>query len=284
MKRKQKTIIEDGILLVTGDTHTNSRGGLMPPYVKTISGNEVKGNDVQRFLWRSYKVCLDACEQVIKRHKLPVIIVINGDSVDKNKHDTWDRISNNPVDIVDIAAKTLSPLLDLSDCWYIIKGTEAHTGKHGWLEDGLAKDLGAEKNGHGYAYSHKLLNIGGVIFDIRHHTESNSTRPWTKGGGAMRSAKMVQDYYYDSGDKPPDWAIRGHVHHFEDSGRNFRTRTIFLPSWQAPGHWIQRIGLGPKLPEFGMGYWVCKGGRVVEWDLLEVKVRRDKPQKPEVMS
>ncbi len=100
----------------------------------------------------------------------------------------------------------------------------------------------------------------------------------------MRSGKMVMDYYYDSGDRPPDWALRNHVHHFEDSGRNFRTRALFLPCWQAPGVWLQRIGLGAKMPEFGMAYFVCKDGRVVEWDLIEVPVKRSRPMAPEVMA
>ena len=275
--------IKNGILVVTADTHTNSMGGLMRPSIRLISGNGVRANPVQRLLWRGWIKSWSVVEELKKKWDLPLVTVFNGDTVDKNIHDPWDHISHNPNDILKMAGEALEPGLAISDSFYFTKGTEAHTGKHQWFEDKLAQDLGCPDTGAGYAHHSILMRLGGEDFDIRHHTESNSTRSWTKGGGAMRSAKIVMDAYYDSGDKPPDWAIRNHVHHFEDSGRNFRTRALFIPCWQAPGPWIQRIGLGALMPQFGMAYFICKDNRVVEWDLIEVKVKRSRPMAPEVM-
>lgn len=276
--------IKDGILVISADSHTNSRGGLMPPYVRKLSGNVEKANPVQRLLWRGWLSSWDFIEQKKRELSLPVVAVFNGDSVDKNVHDPWDAICKNPTEILNMAVKTLTPALDVSDSFYFTKGTEAHTGRHGWFEDELAKDLGCPLNDAGYAHPSILMRLGGQVFDIRHHTESNSTRPWTKGGGAQRSAKMVWDYYRMSNDTPPDWAVRNHVHHFEDSGRNWSTRCLFLPCWQAPGPWLHRIGLGAKMPEFGLAYFVCKNGKVREWDIVEVKVKRSKPMQPEMMT
>jgi len=280
MNENKSLEINDGILVVTGDMHTNSLGGLMPPSVRKLSGNVVKANEAQRLLWRGWRKCWAAVGELKTRHQLPVFSVFNGDSVDRNKHDPWDAISANPADILHLAVKVLEPALDISDGWEFTRGTEAHVGKHQWFEDKLAADLGAERNGYGFAHPSLLLNVSGLIFDIRHHTESNSIRPWTKGAGAMRSSKIVQDYYLESNDRPPDWVVRNHVHHFEDSGRNRRPRAIFLPCWQAPGAWLHRIGLGTKMPEFGLVYFVCRGGRLVEWDLLTVEVKRSRPVKP----
>lgn len=277
------TQIKNGILVVTGDTHTNSHGGLMPPTIRKISGNTIKANAVQKLLWRGWLASWAALTVIKERYGLPLVTVFNGDAVDRNKHDPWDHVAQHPEDIINMGVTALKPALDLSDGYYFIKGTEAHTSNHGWLEDALAKDLGCPETAHGYAYHSLLLQLGGQTFDIRHHTESNSTRPWTKGGGAQRSAKMVMDYYYESRDRPPDWAIRNHVHHFEDSGRNFLTRCLFLPCWQAPGPWIHRIGLGAKMAEFGMAYWVCKDGKLLEWDLITVPVKRSAPVSPEMI-
>jgi hypothetical protein len=254
----------------------------MPPSVRKLSGNVVKANDAQRLLWRGWNKTWRAVADIKARYSLPVITVFNGDSVDKNKHDPWDVVSQNPADILHLAIKALTPALDVSDGWEFTRGTEAHTGKHQWFEDKLAQDLGAERNGHGYAHPSLFLIMGGETFDIRHHTESNSTRPWLRGSGALRSSAIIQANYLESNDKPPDWAIRNHVHHFEDSGRNRKPRALFLPCWQAPGSWLHRIGLGTKMPEFGLVYFVCQAGRVVDWDLLTVSVKRDKPHKPRI--
>jgi len=226
--------ISKGILVVTADTHTNSRGGIMPPSASLISGNRFAANPVQRFMWRGWKRVWEELAAIKAHYQLPIFTVFNGDTIDRNKHDPWDVVSQNPVDILDLAIKTLTPALDISDGWEFVRGTEAHTGNHSWFEDELAKDLGAEEHSYGYAHYSLLLKFGAQIFDIRHHTESNSIRPWTKGAGAMRSSKIVQDNYHDSNDKPPDWAIRNHVHHFEDSGLNRKPRAPFLPCWQAP--------------------------------------------------
>jgi hypothetical protein len=276
-------VIINGILVVSADSHTNSKGGLMAPYVRKLSGNVEKANDVQRLLWRGWKKSWKYIANIKAELDLPVISVFNGDTVDKNKHDPWDAMCQNPTEILNMAVKALEPALDVSDSYYFTKGTEAHTGPHSWFEDELAKDLGCPQNGSGYAHPSLLLDVGGQIFDIRHHTESNSIRTWTKGAGAMRSAKLVQDYYLDSNDKPPDWALRNHVHHFEDSGRNRKPRALFLPCWQAPGSWIHRIGIGAKMPEFGLAYFVCKDGKAQKWDVVEVPVKRSRPMKPELM-
>lgn len=273
--------IKNGILVVTADTHTNSMGGLMRPTIRLISGNVVRANAVQRLLWRGWIKSWAVVEELKKQWNLPLVTVFNGDTVDKNKHDPWDRISHNPNDVLKMAGEALEPALAISDSYYFTKGTKAHT--EGWFEDKLAQDLGCPDTGNGYAHQSLLLSVGGQTYDIRHQTESNSTRPYTLGGGAMRSSEIVQSAYYKSGDKPPDWAVRNHVHHFEDGGRNRLTRAVFLPCWQAPSDFVHRIGLGVNMPEFGLGYWVCKDGLVVEWDLIEVPVKRSRPMAPEVM-
>jgi hypothetical protein len=211
------------------------------------------------------------------------VTVFNGDTIDKNIHNPWDHISRNPADILKMAGEALEPALAISDSYYFTKGTEAHTGQHQFFEDLLAKDLGCEEMEGGYAHHSLLMKLGDQVFDIRHHPESNSTRPWLLGSGAMRSSAIVQGYYFASNDRPPDWAIRNHVHHFEDSGRNRKPRALILPCWQAPSVWLQRIGMGALMPEFGMAYFVCKDGRVVEWDLIEVPVKRSRPMAPEMM-
>jgi len=269
-----------GSLVVVGDLHTNSDAGLMPPVVYGYKGNPIQQNGFQEWLWDKWLRMWDFIGEYKVKTKIPLAVVFNGDSVDKNKHAPDELISLNESVILSTAEDVVRPAVDVADFTYVVRGTPAHTGKGAWLEDQLGKNIGAVSPNPGafgdhkqHSWWHLYFDISGVTFDIHHHPESTSMRTWTVGGGALRIAKTVMDEYVLSGDKPPNVAIRNHNHHWEDSGTNYPTQAFMLPAWQGPTDFIHRKGMGSKVHPVGCIYFTCYDGKY-KWDRLMYEPKR----------
>lgn len=282
------------ILVVVGDLHTNSVSGLVPPVVYRSNGNKEYSNEFQLWLWNRWLEFWEFIAELKKTTGLPVVFVVNGDSVDKNKHAPHELIDLDPNVILNTAIEVMEPPMELADWWYIVRGTPSHTGKGGWLEERLAKELaqtasyrngvrpqaklGAE-NTWIYSWWKLYLEIGGVTFDIMHRPESTSLRTWTIGGGSMRIAKTVVDKYQKTGNIPPNVAIRNHFHHWEDSGTNHATHAFILPAWQGPSSYTIGRGIDPEGHEYGGIYFICRDGKYRPFEPIVYMQKRREPER-----
>ena len=274
-----------GMLAVFGDLHSNSDSGLMPPVIYGASGNSIGQNPFQVWLWDKFLRCCDTIGEIKEKAKLPLVAVLNGDSLDKNYHAPEEMLILNEAAIVANTVETVQPLVDIADLVYVVRGTPAHTGRGSVLEENLGKAIGAISPNPGaveaqrqHSWWHLWLEIGGVTFDIQHHPESTSRTSWTIGGGALRIAKTVVDEYTKSKDMPPDVAIRNHNHHWEDSGTNHVTRAFMLPAWQGPTNFTHRIGMGAKVHPVGCIYFDCRD-KSYSWDRIMYSPKRRKLEK-----
>lgn len=251
------------VLAVVSDLHTNSTIGLTPPTVDLDDGGQYKASKAQRWLWGNWRKFWLTAAEVAKKNNAALVGIVNGDALDGDHHNTPQIITRNQNDQLLIAAATLAPMLDAVQTWYMIRGTEAHVGHAAAFEEMVARDCGAvaDSDDH-HARWHLYLKAGGVTFDIKHHPESGSSRPWTRGNGANRISEIVQQAYLASGDPPPDVAIRSHRHGFEDSSRmTRRVYSVITPAWQLPTAFVYRIGAGsPQLPSVGGLLFVCRDG------------------------
>jgi hypothetical protein len=235
-------------------------------------------------------------EEVKKETRLPLFVVFNGDSVDKNRHALHELIDLDPNVITNTAIEVLEPPMEIADLWYIIRGTESHSGKGAWMEERLAKELAMHPQyKHGarpekrigtpntwiYSWWKLYIDVGGVYFDIKHHAESSSTRSHLRGSGAMRIAKIVTDSYWESGDRPPHVAIRNHYHHWEDSGKNQPTQAFILPPWQGPTNFTHRLGIESEAHPVGGIYFICKDGKYTPWEKVTYTPKRRKAERIE---
>jgi hypothetical protein len=220
-----------------------------------------------------------------------LIVIHNGDAHDGDHHDTPDIISRNLETQIRIAEAVFKPLLAVSDEHIIIRGTETHTGKDAWLEENLARTTGAMPAMKSrikptaatkvdvaaddeYSHWHLDIEINGVLFNIQHHPESGSMRPWTKGGEVNRIAAMLVYEYAATGERIPDIALRAHKHSFLDSGTNHPTRVFATPAWQANTAFVHRIGAGGSINPPGCWYFICKDGHYTHDRIRFLPVRR----------
>lgn len=274
---------DNGLVVVINDPHSNSKLGLCPPFYNIDEGGGYVANEFQLWLWSKWKKLWKHIKKVKKKTGLPLILVVNGDTHEGDHHGTSLIITRNTATMLRLAVAVLEPALDIADRVYIIRGTPTHTGQGAWMEEELAEDIGAvPQNAEKEIYSwyHLSLEVGGVLFDIKHHPESVSRRPWTEGADSIRIAEMVQSAYVRTGDRIPDIAIRAHIHAWRDSGRmGHRVRVFGIPSWQGPTGFVYRIGSGnPKITEHGGMYFICKNGEYREY-VKSYRPIRDAPER-----
>jgi len=146
-------------ILVISDLHCNSTVALCKPSIILDDGQEVKISKAQHWFWDNY---LDLLERV--DHIKPDILLINGDALEGDAKDrSYQIITRNPASIVRIGAETLEPLVQKVPAVYFVRGTGAHGGKSGFLEEDLAHDLGAVKIGNNQSHWSLNMIVDGVL-------------------------------------------------------------------------------------------------------------------------
>ena len=250
------------IVLVVSDLHVNSTVALCPPVFNLDDGGTYRASPQQRFLWRHW---LALCETTAARrmgHRL--VVILNGELADDNYHPTTQLITKNPADMMRLSATVLKPMLDLiqdGDLILATRGTEAHSGPSGAMDEAIARDIGATGPTADIASHWRLrVTLDGVRFDVAHHPPGGGGRlPWTRGNFANRLAAMSIFESAERGGRSPHLLLRGHVHRPDDSYDRYATRALVLPSWQLTTSYGHRIG-GDPLPIGGL-IVTCDAGR-----------------------
>ena len=191
-----------------------------------------------------YRMAKNKARQLL--HLEEVVAVLNGDWGDINTHAGAQLIEHeNRNTVLNFMIQATRPMCAVTKKCYVVRGTEAHTGGAGWLEEHAANEIKSQPDPHTGLSSFWVLRlqVEGVRFLIAHHPMTNSRVRWTIGSAANRAAASVAlDYCKDP--NFPDLAIFGHVHHSEDSFDNQPVRAIYTPPWCLVGSFGHRLGVG----------------------------------------
>lgn len=271
----------------TGDLHTGSTVGLCVPRFQRDDGDWWTASPGQRWLWENWLRFTDHLGEQKVKHGVPLIGFINGEAVDKNWHKTSQLVSVNTSDILRLGKRVLRPFVDVCDHLILTRGTEAHSGINGELDEIIAEQMGATPDPLG-RYARWTWNdeVAGVLWDVAHHPGAGGTRESATGRAALTLGMETILRYERLGLPRPHLIIRGHNHVPGDSGDNFftadrKTRAYILPGWQLPTSFTYRIN-GSELPVGGLvvkcsnGDWeaeswreyLVKGGKregVMKW-------------------
>lgn len=264
------------IVAVINDLHINSVAGLSHPKFMLDGGGYHAASKVQRWIWGNYLQYVDDVKAAKEQHAVPVILLINGETADNNKHSTTTLVTSNPADQLKHTILVLTPLLDICDHVLITRGTEAHSGAESHMDEIVGRDIGAIQNPEtdNYSWPHFYGEFGGVLFDVQHHAESSYSRPSTKGGAVNRIAADLVYTYADLRSPLPHLALRAHTHRPGDSYDNHPVRVIVNPSFALPDAFTHRIGGGgSRTQPIGGSYIVCENGnyqvfkRWIKWPM-----------------
>jgi hypothetical protein len=196
-------------------------------------------------------------------HGEPYIVVINGDAVDGVHHNSVTQISHSLTDQKRIALDLLGPIVKLCEGrFYMIRGTEAHVGPSGQMEEDLARELGAVADDSGHRSRWELFKrLGPDLIHFTHHIG-------TTGSSAYESTavhKETVETYVESGrwgDRVPDIRVRSHRHRCLEvraPARDGWTSTIVTPAWQLKTPYTFRVA-GARLSQPQIGGIVVRLG------------------------
>jgi hypothetical protein len=268
------------LVAVVADLHTNSVRGLCPPSINLDAGGTYKASKAQRLVWRRWLDFWEIVEAKKKALGCRLYVVVAGDVGDKNTHDGSGLISRVNSDEVKIAALALEKPREIADEFFIVRGTPAHEGPQASLCELIASDLDATPDDEAGTKSWWWLPLeaGGVTFDIAHHPQTSGRRPWTKAAAAARHGAIIRSEYLDAGEKPPDVAIRAHVHYWQPGPREPRPQFFYCPPWQLTTSFGHRLGAGGRIEPVGGLWFMCKNG-IYDWGVERAEIRRRKAWK-----
>lgn len=268
------------ILAVVSDTHIGSTVGLCPPKIKLDDGGHYVASRAQRAVWKAWLEYWDIVTEMKQDLDARVITVLNGDTVDRNKHTAHQSITTNEATVITIAASALAPAICVSDRLCIIRGTAAHVGRGANLEEQLSNEynddfLILDKQSGTRTWWRWHPEIESVKFDIAHHPATSSRRPWTKDAAAARLSALLRVEYLEAGLEIPDIAIRAHMHMAASSGRFTKPETFAMPSWELNCHFAHRLGSTPPVEPVGGLIFVLKNGKYdVELKVWKARTRK----------
>jgi|TARA_R110000824_G_scaffold15407_6_gene64896 hypothetical protein len=271
------------LVVFLGDTHCGSTVGLCPDEgLELDDGGWYQPNKSQQWLWENW---LEAWDRVAKIKKIVpgtnLHIVMNGDAVDGDHHKTAQIASRLTGIHVRCFMESIQVPLSLGpDSIHIIRGTAAHVGESGNVEEGIARALSAggwpvvgdPDTGQKSSYWRKLT-IGDVKIDVKHHGRMGK-RAHTKGPYIRWYAQDIFFNYAMDGETPPDLAVRSHFHQFADSGQihKIKTRAVALPAWQLATEYVHRVA--ESLADIGL---VCA---IIEDGHYTIEPILFRPQRP----
>lgn len=252
------------ILVAASDLHIISTIGLCPPDVELQEGGTYKASDAQLWMYTKWVKTWERIQRLKEENAAELWTVLNGDVVDGDHHNTFEIISRSPATMFHMATKLLEPIANTSDRFFVVRGTEVHTGKSGYMEEKIAKDLGAEKDPDTDTFSWWILRMEaeGVKFEFAHHGRFGR-RPWT-GSNSLNAIAVETVYNYNGLGWCPDVVVRSHYHRYASTGVNHRdVRVVSLPAWQLATSYVKRID-PQAIADIGLVIFICENGKYTE--------------------
>jgi len=281
-------------IIVVSDLHMICRLGLCPPpkvhRVALDDGGYYVPSRLQRVVWGWWEEFWRQWVPTVTRGE-PFAVVINGDGVDGgDHHQNTTHISANKEDQELLALAVLRPLVDLcGGRFYYVRGTEAHGGKSGCDEEGIARQLGAVPDRDGRHARWRLrLRIGaeGFLVDIAHHIGTTGTMAFETSA----ILKELEQSWVEAarwGHAEPRVVVRSHRHRNAEARvpcRGGFATSLTTPGWQLKTPYAFRVpGARQARPQIG-GVLIRAGDedcytRPKVWDIEDVAVEDVVPAK-----
>lgn len=200
-------------LIVISDTHVCCRAGLcIPEPFHLDEGGTYEASDAQKSLWACWRKFWGEWVPAVTKGE-PYAVLVNGDLMDGVHHGSKTQISQNLADQENLAIQIFEPIVEkCAGQFYVVRGTEAHSGKSGEEEERLAKSLGAIPDEKGQHSRFEIFKrVGGGLVHALHHIGTTGTSSY-ESTAVMK--ELVESFTESGrwGDTPPDVVVRSHRH------------------------------------------------------------------------
>lgn len=266
------------------DLHIGSKYAIMHPR----NAADHKLNKQQRWLFRTWENrFLPGVENIINKFK-PDYVHLSElgdlgelDTKDRNPEELW---TLNEDDIITNHADLLAPLFEMVDSVSYVRGTKAHVGRDGGIDEKIAKDCDKTnptkyKKSDGsplYAGWYAEFTLSGVHFEIAHHGRNRSK--WTDINGLTSLGNEILLKRTKNNQQVPDVVSRGHYHYGLHTPFDIKPYVVAIPSWQLPTNYVQRVDATTETPHVGWHVIIAKDGAIIHGERFRYFVERDKPE------
>lgn len=227
------------VIANVGDIHAGSSVAISPPVIPLDDGGEYHASKAQLWLYQNWLAYWKRVDEVRKAANADLYIILNGDAVDGDHHNTSQLISRNPGAQYTVLADLLkTPLALKPDQVYVVRGTEAHVGHSASHEEGIANGLMRDKrpiigdpDTGTSSWWHLRMDVHNTRLDVTHHGRTGM-REHTRAGIASLHAHDILLSHVKSNDQPPNLCLRAHFHRFNDSNDACSVRVVTNGAWQ----------------------------------------------------
>lgn len=264
-----RNVSETVLLVQVNDLHVNSTVALCPAKVRRDDGGWYYASREQGWLRECWQDFWQQVEERKQRLGCPVCTAIVGDAVDRNVHSKVQLVEyESGVIMIAMAEEVMEEPRIVSDYLFVVRGTEAHVGGQGYLEEQLAQRIHAvpdEVRGTS-SWWHWVASLAQVKVDLAHHPQTSARRPWTRDSAAARQAAITWSEYHEINESPPQVVGRAHVHYWA-KGYKDDTFAFFGPPWQLTTAFGYRLGTSRKVEPVGGVLIECRDGSIA-WDVI----------------
>ena len=248
-------------IIIISDLHCGCQFGLCNGIVRLDGGGTYIPNRFQKEVYKNFNEFWGEWVPRVTKNE-PYIVVINGDAIDGNHHNSTTQISHNLETQSRIALTCIEPVLDSKKCkgYYHVRGTEAHVGPSAQEEERLARELGAIPDDLGnHARNDLWIEMDKQLIHFAHHVGTSSSSSYE----STAVYKELIEAYTEAGrwnEKPPTIIVRSHRHRAfkievpaENSAvENGFATAIVTPGWQLRTPFVYKLASGRSgAPQIG---------------------------------
>jgi hypothetical protein len=255
-------------ILVMSDLHCGHLVGLTPPQWQTESPESesrtkrAKFAPIQREAWQWYAKNVAAGGPYD-------LVVVNGDAIDGrgDRSGGTEQITTDRQEQVDMACFAIRQALVGNPKLVMTYGTAYHTGDIEDWENDIARELKAEKIG-----AHEWVEIGGVVFDFKHHV-SSSQLPHGRHTPLTREA--IGNLIWSDQECVPraNVLVRSHVHYFAAAMDSIEPHLrLTTPALQAMGTRFGSRRCGGWV-DFGFIVFETNRGDITRFEPIRAKLK-----------
>jgi len=231
---------KDVIQIPVADFHSGSNYALFPDRVWHGKNTSHTPRSIQVKIRGQFETFCKEVRQVRKDKK--VIVVVTGDAIDGDHHNSGDVCTKNSLEQANIHIEIMNEFQKrigwkAGDQIHYTRGTQTHVNEY---EEYIAEQMGAIPGGEFYVSDLLKLETNGVRSWFIHHGPRKGQG--SNEGNPVRS--FLRNIYIDAlkeNDKPPHVVYTGHVHDpiwesmaMRLPGFKFtQMHGVILPSWQA---------------------------------------------------
>lgn len=257
------------IVLALADLHSGNKLGLLSPETVLLEedghGSLVEYHPtlskLQEVLWPLFTGDCDKLKDLAGDDE--IIVIVQGDLVQGDKHKGLQVSPGRPSDQNAIAVANLAPILSLPNVKQvrIASGTAAHDGPGADVPAELLRLLQALYPHITFKLRyHGVLNINGLRIDYAHHGPHPGTRRRLKGNAARLYLRdLVEREWQDHMRIHARITTRAHQHAYLNipyvdsiNGVEYEFSLFLIPSWCGIDDFIRKVSKSTISQEFGM--------------------------------